>query len=833
MPHPLMKRCAFCFGLATAAALAAPAAQAADQLSQAAAVDESKPMDDWTDLASLLAPAEDVGAPVPLDEPNEDSVHEQKSAEALFTSAASTSSPAPRRWRPIPHGLVPVTLAERLQTLRESHNDVIEEATAMVNPANVIGAVDRIFEMRGRFPEADINEAAAAEAADAAGRATAELLLHPGVDPIDVALYTPQPEPLDNVFLGAKAAFDDNDLDRLEEIAPLLASHELRDYVELWSLMLRLKRAPDDPACNYAFQRFIELHQGQYIGERAALEYIRAAGPLLNAQTFDALYARLAWNQQEPTVAAWRAFFDLGAPDKAAPAASLAAAKALYRDAKPISSEPYRTLGDAIVQRDRSWAWDRVVLLLQKQRWTEVKRALAAVPRPELPASIAELHEILDHPIEWFNRQHNLNAIKARLGVFAALRLAQAQIDMAAALAHQCIDLRAGAFYRSLVWMHIGFSATISLNPRASEWYGRAGDALGLRPLLVVNANGLLAWQARAALRAGNWYTLNKVIDSMPDALQRSETWIYWRGRALAERGLSELAAREFKRIAGHISFYGKLACDAIKRPYAFSTTVERPSNDAVEAWDKNPSLQRARALYRMQLYIEGHREWNWAMRSLSRPADYVTLAEYAKDRLLIHRMINTSERSGNAVAIEQRYPMPLARLVERVSHAQSIPAAWIYGLIRQESRFIPTVSSSVGAQGLMQMMPATAVWIAQRLGIAGYSPKSLTDLEMNIVLGTAYLRMLYTDLDDSFVLATAAYNAGPSRARIWRMALTEPLESAVFIETIPFYETRDYVKNVLANMQTYSMRTSSPIENFTRFLGNVHPGYSSRSSLP
>lgn len=825
MPLPLLHRSAFCLGFALAAALSlpkaalaaeeqasAPGAAAAKEATEVAAGSESR----WTDLASLLAPEEAA----------------DKKADAESADAPS-AGPA-RRWRPIPHGLVPVTLAERLQTLRDSGGPILEESAAMVNPANVIGAVDRIFAMRNRLPDADVTAAAAAEAADAAGRATAELMLQPGVDPIDVALYTPRPEPLDNVFLGAKAAFNESRLEELEEIAPLLASHELRGYVDLWILMLRLKRAPDDPAANYDFRRYIDLHQGEYLGERALLEYLRTAAPLLNAKNFGELYERLVWNKNDPALAAWRAYFDLGAPDRLAPAAALAAAKALYRDAGPVSSEPYRTLGDAIVQRDRSWAWDRVILLMQKRRWTEVKRALAAVPRPELPASIAELHEILDRPIDWFNRQSDLGALKARLGVFASLRLARAQLDMAADLARQCVDARAGAFYRSLVWMQIGFAATTALNPKAAEWYGRAGDALGLRPLLVVDAGGLQAWQARAALRAGNWYTLNKVIDGMPEAPRRSETWTYWRGRALAERGLADLAEREFRRIAGRISFYGKLACDALKRPYAFATKVERPSDAAVEAWDKDPSIRRARALYRMQLYVEGHREWNWAMRGIEKPADYVTLAEYAKDRLLIHRMINTSERSGaELVAIEQRYPMPLAPLVKRVSDAQSIPAAWIYGIIRQESRFIPAASSSVGAQGLMQVMPSTAVWLAQRLGIAGYSPQALTDLEMNLVLGTAYLHMLYTDLDQSFVLATAAYNAGPARARVWRMALDEPLESAVFIETIPFYETRGYVKNVLSNMQTYSMRTSAPIKSFTDFLGRVHPGYSSRSSLP
>ena len=168
------------------------------------------------------------------------------------------------------------------------------------------------------------------------------------------------------------------------------------------------------------------------------------------------------------------------------------------------------------------------------------------------------------------------------------------------------------------------------------------------------------------------------------------------------------------------------------------------------------------------------------------------------------------------------------------MSSAQELPASWVYGLIRQESRFIPAVSSSVGARGLMQLMPGTASWTARQLGIEHYDEgRNLTELEMNLVLGSAYLHMLYADSGESFILATAAYNAGPRRARIWRNTLSDAMEAAVFIETIPYFETREYVKNVLANMQTYSMLTGEPIKNFTGFLGKVTPSLAEAKDLP
>ena len=759
-----------------------------------------------------------------------------KNAVASDTDTDSATSTSMPRRRLIPRRLVPITIAERLQSLREAEIDapIITESAAMVNPADVIRAVDQAFSVREPFFERTFNIAAAAEAADAAGQLTAELLDLPAVDPLDIALYAMPPEPLDNVFLAAKDAYVHGDIAALKELSPLLSKHLLKDYVELWTLVLTLRAQPDAPEVAYNFERFIELHRGEYIGEEAAFQYLRLMASRMNAERFDFFYDLLVWHQKDSDLAAWHAFYALGTPDTPPKPELLKSAKTLYRDAVNPLSDAYRTLGEAIVKRDRSWAWPRVILLMQRGKWDEVKRVLADVPRPELPASIASLGSILDNPIEWFCKQKDLSSLHARLGVFAALRLSRTSPELAAEIASKCLDRKASAFWRSLVWMRIGYSGTVKLEDKAFSWYRKAGRAFETRPLLVSDAKALVAWYARAALRAGNWYSLNKIIDEMPDSLRADETWVYWRGRALAARGLERQAKHEFERIAGNYTFYGKLAADVLHRPYALGSSIKNPpQSQEIEAWEKDPSLARARALYRMHLYIEGHKEWNWGARTL-KDRDFVVLAAYAKEKLLIHRMINTSLRSGHDIVdIRQRYPMPHYALFSRVSQAQQISPAWIYGLIRQESRFIPMVSSSVGAQGLMQVMPATADWLAKRLGVSAYDRSLLTGLEMNLVLGSAYLHMLFADLDSSYVLATAAYNAGPAKARSWRAALSESTESAVFIETIPYYETRGYVKNVLSNTLTYSVLLGNPIKNFTSFIGRIHPSYATNPNIP
>ena len=156
------------------------------------------------------------------------------------------------------------------------------------------------------------------------------------------------------------------------------------------------------------------------------------------------------------------------------------------------------------------------------------------------------------------------------------------------------------------------------------------------------------------------------------------------------------------------------------------------------------------------------------------------------------------------------RYPMPYRDVVRDQSTALDIDEAWVYGLVRQESRFVATARSSAGASGLMQLMPSTARWLAKRLGIAGHHASLTEVVETNISMGTNYLRQVMDSLDNHMVMASAGYNAGPSRAKAW--AASRPLEGAVYVETIPFIETREYVKKVMSNTVYYArlLRQSS-----------------------
>jgi soluble lytic murein transglycosylase len=198
---------------------------------------------------------------------------------------------------------------------------------------------------------------------------------------------------------------------------------------------------------------------------------------------------------------------------------------------------------------------------------------------------------------------------------------------------------------------------------------------------------------------------------------------------------------------------------------------------------------------------------------------ELLAAAQLACDREVWDRCINTSERTRAEIDMEQRFPMPFRKEVTARANDIGLDPAYVYGLIRQESRFVMDARSSVGASGLMQIMPATARWTAKKIGMS-YSRDLIADRETNLKIGTAYLKLVLDDFGGSQPLAAAAYNAGPNRSRRWRDGPS--LEPAVWAENVPFNETRDYVKRVLSNATYYAAKLSDAVPSLTGRLGRA-----------
>ena len=245
------------------------------------------------------------------------------------------------------------------------------------------------------------------------------------------------------------------------------------------------------------------------------------------------------------------------------------------------------------------------------------------------------------------------------------------------------------------------------------------------------------------------------------------------------------------------------------------------PTAEEVAAIARERGFQRALALYQLGQRFDSAREWIWSIRGMD-DKQLLAAAEFARQNEMFDRAINTADKTQVLHDFSVRYLAPYRAALGDHARAQQLEEALVLGLVRQESRFISQIKSSAGAAGLMQLMPATAKWVARRMGMQDYSWARVTDASVNAALGTYYLRHVLDDLDDSAVLAAAAYNAGPGRARKWRDS--RPLEGAIYAETIPFNETRDYVKKVMNNTMYYAALLGGQARSLKARLGVIAP---------
>lgn len=327
----------------------------------------------------------------------------------------------------------------------------------------------------------------------------------------------------------------------------------------------------------------------------------------------------------------------------------------------------------------------------------------------------------------------------------------------------------------------------------------------------------LLEWRVRAALINEDYKAVQRYIEQMPETLRKDETWQYWKGRALSAQGQVEQARLVWISIAQPFSFYGKLALEELGNTLAPPERPRPVTADELRKAKANKGLQRSLAFYDAGLRYEGFREFNLQTENMT-DRELLAAATWANNNQLYDRAIAAADRTRNEHDLALRYLTPFRSNMKVKTDEIGIEEAWVYGVIRQESRFVSIARSHVGANGLMQVMPSTAKYVARKIGLKGFRLSEVNKIDTNLTLGTSYLKMVSEGLDNSPVMASAGYNAGPSRPKRWRDRLTpgRNLEGALFAELIPFDETRTYVKNVMSNTVAYSLllrKESTPLK--------------------
>jgi soluble lytic murein transglycosylase len=620
----------------------------------------------------------------------------------------------------------------------------------------------------------------------------------------------------DNIVLEMAQSYKARDRKRLIALLPQVRGNALEPWAAYWDLSARL-----DEAGPTEIQEFFNRYGGSYQEDRLRAELLLQLGRNRDWATFGREYPLYRMNDDKSVrcYALLSEHLSSGVDNSTqikenwlslrdADEGCATAAEQLFKD-QPVSVT--------------TMAWQRARLGMENDRLRVVTQAVGIVS----PSSVSKINAIYLNPGKYLNDKLTAFQPKTRELVSLAL-IRQATLDPAEA-ATEIDKLRWKAQLtdeeRSWIWGVIGKRAAVKLSSDAPDYFAR-GQVTAMH-------EDHLAWMVRAALRAGRWAQVLPAIAAMPDQQRNDPTWVYWRARALLQQKGNENARVQalqlFETIANSRGFYEQLALEELGQRITVPTKPAPLTAEEKEAARLNPGLNRALYAINIGLRSEGVREWNYTtnlhVRGGLDDRGLLAAADMACRFEVWDRCINTSERTKSVVDFEQRFPMPYKAAVVARSAEIGLDPAYVYGLIRQESRFIMDAKSGVGASGLMQVMPATAKWTAKKIGLTAFQAHHITNRDTNIAIGTGYLKLILDSFDGSMPLAAAAYNAGPGRPRSWRGQSGAPMmEAAIWAENVPFNETRDYVKKVLSNTTSYAALITGKPQSLKARLGMVGP---------
>jgi soluble lytic murein transglycosylase len=363
------------------------------------------------------------------------------------------------------------------------------------------------------------------------------------------------------------------------------------------------------------------------------------------------------------------------------------------------------------------------------------------------------------------------------------------------------------------VMRHIGILAAQDQLPQALLWLSEVSADPGDETLHL--------WRVKAALRAGQWETAKRFIAGLSEEQQRNSQWRYWSARILESTGNKSEARSLYQGLARDRSYYGFLAADRVDADYSMQHVSIEASPEEISAMLARPGIQMAQELYQMGQVTDARRQWIWTMRRMNN-RELAVAAVIAQQWGWHDRAILTVAKSDHQDDLELRFPLLYRDTIEANASDLGLDPSWVYGVVRQESAFVADARSSAGALGLMQLMPATGKLTGRKLNIPIRNNRALLNIENNLRLGAGYLKEVLGRNNGNQVLATASYNAGPNRVSSWMPSRS--MEADIWVELIPFSETRDYVKNVMSYTTVYDHRLGSRPERLRNRMVDIAP---------
>ncbi len=581
----------------------------------------------------------------------------------------------------------------------------------------------------------------------------------------------------------------------------LAANHPLAMWPDYWELTNRIGEVQQAEVNDFAAR-----WPGSYVEDRFRNDWLLELGKRRDWVNFAAEFPRFRMNDDREVTCYAQLVDHLGGKDVRDAALSNWLAQ---RDADDGCALLAATLFDAkLFTTADVWRKARFAIDAGRPRAARQAAVLISV------AAGSAVTELAENPARYMARSASaVSRTNAELTLMALMRMASNDPEAASGQLSERWERALPADLAAWAWASVAKQSAMKLQPEAADYYQRAALSAARAGRELDWPDETLAWKVRAALRADNgkarWQQVMQAINAMGSAEQRDTAWVYWKARAMLAIAADSQDAESMRSsgrellgsISNQVNFYAAMAAEHLGQTVFMPARPEPLTPAERVATLQKPGLVRGLQLINLGLRSEGEREWNFTLRGMS-DRELLAAAQLACDREVYKSCINTSDRTRGEIDMTQRFPTPYLKEVTLHAREIGVDVAYVYGLIRQESRFIMDARSGVGASGLMQLMPATARWTAKKIGLP-YTPDLITDRDTNIKLGTSYLKLVLDDFGGSQALAAAAYNAGPGRPRRWRDG--PALETAVWAENIPFHETRDYVKKVLSNGSYYA----------------------------
>ena len=618
----------------------------------------------------------------------------------------------------------------------------------------------------------------------------------------------------DDTLLEMQQAFRKGDRKKLEQLLPAARGHALEPWAAYWELKARLNEAMPQEV-----QAFMQRYAGSYQEDRLRNDWLLLLGQRRDWGQFAEQHPHYRMSDDRE-VRCYALLIDQ--IKGTAPATVADDVRSNWYAQRDADDGCTHAAGELYGYKKLSALdiWRKARLGAEANR-SRVVRAAVEIVAPE---ALTQLKEVLDAPSKYLLARNMAGSrVRQELVLLALIRLASGDPDSAAHQLDSKWSEYLSAEERNWAWGVIGKSAAQKLSGSAHGYFSNVTRNSHLN-------DDLLGWKVRAALRAGQWKAVGNVVDAMGAEARQDSTWVYWKARAMLATKPSEADRAEARQllegIAGTRGFYEQLALEELGQRITVPPAPAPLTAEEKAAARANPGLNRGLYAILLGLRSEGVREWNYTT-NLHTPGgmadrELLAAADFACQREVWDRCINTSERTKTVTDMAQRFPMPFRAAVVERAQGIGLDPAYVYGLIRQESRFIMDARSHVGASGLMQVMPATARWTARKIGLTGFTADQITDRDTNITIGTAYLKLALDDFAGSMPMAAAAYNAGPGRPRSWRNGPV--LDAAIWAENVPFAETRDYVKKVLANTTNYAAMLTGQPQSLKARLGTIGP---------